>query len=109
MSEPKQKTSYYIKLLFPYVKKDLGLLGFGLFAMLLTSATQLIYPLILAEIVDKSIPEANMDSMFRYGFLFIGVVVVSGVLSYLQIVLLSRLGIKIITKFKAQVFRHLLT
>ncbi|MFO8144645.1 MAG: ABC transporter ATP-binding protein [Candidatus Syntrophosphaera sp.] len=109
MSEPKQKTSYYIKLLFPYVKKDLGLLGFGLFAMLLTSATQLIYPLILAEIVDKSIPSGSVESMYRYGFLFVGVVLVSGLLSYLQIVLLSRLGIKIITKFKAQVFRHLLT
>ncbi|MBW6514348.1 MAG: ABC transporter ATP-binding protein/permease [Candidatus Syntrophosphaera sp.] len=109
MSEQKQSISYYLKLLFPYVKKDLGLLLFGLCAMLLTSATQLIYPLILAEIIDKSIPSGDVNHMFRYGFLFIGAVLVSGLLSYLQIVLLSRLGIKIITNFKAKVFRHLLT
>ncbi len=103
MSERKQSTLFYLKLLFPYVKKDLGLLGFGLFAMLLTSSLQLIYPLILAAIVDKSIPSGNVALMYQYGLLFIGVVVVSGLLSYLQIVLLSRLGIKIITNFKAKV------
>jgi ABC-type multidrug transport system fused ATPase/permease subunit len=40
--------------------------------------------------------------------IFVGVVLVSGLLSYLQIVLLSRLGIKVITNFKGRVFRHLL-
>ncbi len=109
MSEPKQNLAYYLRLLFPYVKKDLGLLGFGLFAMLLTSGLQLIYPLILAEIVDKSIPTGNVSLMYRYGLMFVGVVLVSGILTYLQIVLLSRLGIKIITNFKGKVFRHLLT
>ena len=99
----------YLKLLYPFVKKDLGLLLFGLFAMLCTSAIQLLYPLILAEIIDKSIPNGDMAQMFRFGGFFVLAVVVAGILSYLQIVLLSRLGVKIITKFKAQVFRHLLT
>jgi ATP-binding cassette subfamily B protein len=90
------------------VRKDMGLLGFGLFAMLLTSGLQLVDPLILALIVDKSIPSGDMGQMFRYGFMFVGVILVSGLLSYLQIVLLSRLGIKIITNFKGKVFSHLL-
>jgi ATP-binding cassette, subfamily B, multidrug efflux pump len=109
MSTQKPNVIYYLKLLFPFVKKDLGLLGFGLFAMLLTSSVQLIYPLILAAIVDHSIPKHDITQMYRYGGLFIGAVIVSGVLSYLQIVLLSRLGIKIITAFKGKVFKHLLT
>ncbi|MDP2173707.1 MAG: ABC transporter ATP-binding protein [Candidatus Cloacimonadaceae bacterium] len=108
MSEPKQNFAYYLRLLYPYVKKDRGLLYFGLFAMLLTSALQLVDPLILAMIVDKSIPSGNVNQMFNYGFLFMGVVLVSGLLSYLQVVLLSRLGIKVITNFKAKVFSHLL-
>lgn len=109
MSEAKPSISYYLKLLFPYVKKDLGLLCFGLFAMLITSALQLIYPLILASIIDHSIPNQDVAQMFRFGILFIGVVLVSGILTYLQIILLSRLGIKIITEFKGKVFSHLLT
>ncbi|MCB5271825.1 MAG: ABC transporter ATP-binding protein/permease [Candidatus Cloacimonetes bacterium] len=106
--EPKPKISYYLKLIYPFIKKDMGLLVFGLIAMLITSALRLVDPLILSLIIDKSIPNQDMTEMFRYGFMFIGVVLISGLLSYLQIVLLSRLGIKIITKFKGEVFSHLL-
>ena len=108
MAENKQTFTFYLKLLFPFVKKDLGLLFFGLFAMLITSGLRLLNPLILAQIIDHSIPDKNMAQMFQYGFYFIAVVMLSGVLSYLQILLLSRLGIKIITKFKSNVFSHLL-
>ncbi len=109
MPEEKVNLKYYFKLLYPFVRKDLGLLLFGLFAMLCTSALQLAYPLILAEIIDKSIPQGDVASMYRFGAFFVAAVIVAGVLSYLQIVLLSKLGVKIITKFKAGVFRHLLT
>jgi ATP-binding cassette subfamily B protein len=108
MTEQKPGIRYYIKLLYPFVKKDRGLLFFGLFAMLVTSALRLVDPLILALIIDKSIPNQDMHEMLQYSFMFIAVVLVSGLLSYLQIVLLSRLGIKVITKFKGEVFRHLL-
>jgi len=104
----KQTFTYYLKLLFPFVKKDLGLLIFGLFAMLVTSGLRLLNPLILAQIIDHSIPDKNMAQMFQYGAYFVIVVLLSGLLSYLQILLLSRLGIKIITKFKGNVFSHLL-
>ena len=108
MAEKKQTFKYYLKLLFPFVKKDLGLLFFGLFAMLITSGLRLLNPLILAQIIDHSIPDKNMAQMFQYGAYFVIVVLLSGLLSYLQILLLSRLGIKIITKFKGNVFSHLL-
>ena len=108
MAEQKTGFRYYIKLLYPFVRKDRGLLFFGLIAMLVTSALRLVDPLILAMIIDKSIPNQDVRGMLQYGIMFIAVVLVSGFLSYLQIVLLSRLGIKVITKFKGDVFRHLL-
>lgn len=96
-------------LLYPYLKKDKWLFVFGLFAMLITSALRLLDPLILAHIIDVSIPTADMADMMRYGVYFILVVIISGFLAYVQIILLSRLGIKIITQFKGRVFSHLLT
>ena len=108
MPPEKQRFSYYPKLLYPFIRKDLGLLFFGLFAMLVTSGLRLLHPLILAQIIDHSIPEKDMGQMYHYGLIFVVVVLLSGLLSYLQIVLLSRLGIKIITKFKGDVFKHLL-
>ncbi|MDD3534963.1 MAG: ABC transporter ATP-binding protein [Candidatus Cloacimonetes bacterium] len=107
-TERKSGFRYYFRLLYPFVKKDSGLLFFGLFAMLITSSLRLIDPLILAHIIDKSIPNKDMLDMLRYGGFFVIVVLFSGLLSYLQIVLLSRLGIKIITNFKGEVFKHLL-
>ncbi|KAF5030069.1 putative multidrug resistance ABC transporter ATP-binding/permease protein YheH [anaerobic digester metagenome] len=71
-------------------------------------ADAFVVPYILALVIDKSIPNQDMREMMQYGIMFIGVVLISGLLSYLQIVLLSRLGIKVITKFKGDVFRHLL-
>ncbi len=108
VSEKKESFTYYLKLLYPFIKKDIGLLLFGLFAMLITSGLRLLHPLILAQIIDHSIPDRNMAQMFQYGGYFVIVVLLSGLLSYLQILLLSRLGIKIITKFKGNVFSHLL-
>ncbi len=108
MTDKKNNWIFYLKLLYPYVKQDKGLFIFGLFAMLITSALRLLDPLILAHIIDKSIPNQDLGDMFHYGIYFVCVVIVSGFLSYLQIILLSRLGIKIITQFKSNVFSHLL-
>ncbi len=109
MAEKKQSWLYYFKLLAPYIARDKWLFLFGLMAMLATSALKLLDPLILAHIIDKSIPNSDVTDMFRYGIYFVLVVLVSGLLGYFQILMLSRLGVKIITQFKGRVFRHLLT
>ncbi len=108
MPKEKHNYKYYLKLLHPFIADNKGLLFFGLFAMLVTSFLRLVDPLILALIIDKSIPNHDLSEMFRYGFMFVAVVLVSGLLSYAQIVLLSRFGIKVITRFKGEVFSHLL-
>ncbi len=108
MKSKEQNWFFYIRQIIPYLKKDRWLFAFGLFAMLLTSAMRLVDPLILAHIIDKSIPNKDMADMLRYGGYFVIVIILSGVLSYLQIILMSRLGIKIITHFKGNVFKHLL-
>ncbi len=76
--------------------------------MIITSGMRLLDPLILAHIIDYSVPKHNMKDMFTYAGYFIGVIALSGLLSYIQIILLSRLGIKIITEFKGHIFDHLL-
>jgi len=108
MKSKEQTWFFYIRQIIPYLKKDRWLFAFGLFAMLLTSAMRLVDPLILAHIIDKSIPNKDMADMLRYAGFFVIVIIISGILSYLQTILLSRLGIKIITNFKGNVFRHLL-
>ncbi len=108
MPEVKRKFTYYLKQLIPYILRDKWLFLFGIFAMLVTSSLRLIDPLLIAHIIDKSVPSANIVEMIRYGIYFVVVIAITGVLNYLQVVLLSKLGIKIITRFKFDIFRHLL-
>ncbi|MCF7911579.1 MAG: ABC transporter ATP-binding protein/permease [Candidatus Cloacimonetes bacterium] len=97
-----------LKLLLPYLLREWKLFGIGLLAMVLVSVAKLIDPLILAHIIDVSVPQADTADMLHYAGLFVGVVLLSGFLTWAQIVLLSRLGLRIITELKGRVFKHLM-
>ena len=97
-----------LRLLFPYLLREWRLFGLGLVTMLLVSVAKLIDPLILAHVVDVSVPQADTGDMLHYAGLFVGVVMISGFLTWAQIVLLSRLGLRIITELKGRVFKHLM-
>ncbi|MBI9031049.1 ABC transporter ATP-binding protein [bacterium] len=96
------------KLLQPYLWKEKKLLLFGLLLMIFVSLTHLIDPLILAHIVDVSVPNKDLNDMYRYAFFFIGLIFVSGIASYTQIIILSKLGLKVITDIKMKLFSHLM-
>lgn len=96
------------KLLQPYLWKEKKLLLFGLMLMIFVSLTHLIDPLILAHIVDVSVPNKDLNDMYRYAFFFIGLIIVSGIASYTQIIILSKLGLKVITDIKMKLFSHLM-
>ncbi len=96
------------KLLQPYLWKEKKLLLFGLLLMIFVSAAHLIDPLILAHIVDVSVPNQDLKDMYQYAFFFIGLIIVSGIASYTQIIILSKLGLKVITDIKMKLFAHLM-
>lgn len=97
-----------LRLLLPFLIREWKLFGLGLLAMMLVSAARLIDPLILAHIVDVSVPLGDKADMIRYALYFVGVVMLSGFLTWAQIVLLSKLGLRIITELKGRVFKHLM-
>lgn len=97
-----------LQLLIPYLLREWKLFGVGLLAMVLVSVAKLIDPLILAHVIDVSVPQADTADMLHYALLFVGVVLLSGFLTWAQIVLLSRLGLRIITELKGRVFKHLM-
>lgn len=107
MKNSKPAAAYYRQIFF-YLSKEKWLFGLGLSALLLTIVSQLLPPLIIAHIIDKSIPQKDLADLMRYGVGFILVVVVSGLFSFAQTNFLARLGVKVITEFKRNVFSHLL-
>jgi ATP-binding cassette, subfamily B, multidrug efflux pump len=97
-----------LRLMMPYLMREWKLFGLGLLAMLLVSIARLLDPLILAHIVDFSVPQNDTVDMLHYAALFVGVVLISGFMTWAQIVILSRLGLRIITELKSRVFKHLM-
>jgi ABC-type multidrug transport system fused ATPase/permease subunit len=108
MEDPKQKKSIPIKKLFPYIWEEKFLFFTGLIAMLFISGARLLHPLIIAHIIDVSVPNNDVRDMLIWAGFFVAVVIAMGIVSYFQTVLLAKLGVKIITKIKGEVFEHLL-
>lgn len=108
MSKKKLNIKENYKLLKPYLWKEKKLLLIGLILMVFVSIAHLMDPLILAHIVDVSVPNQDLNDMYRYSFFFIGLVIISGIASYTQIIILSKLGLKVITDIKMKLFSHLM-
>jgi len=97
-----------LKRLIPYIWEEKWLFIGGFSMMLVTSFLRLFDPLIIAHILDVIVPNHNLDQLYLYAVLFIGLVLTVGVLSYSQVIVLSKMGIKIVTKLKYETFKHLL-
>ncbi len=108
MSKKKNNIKKNFKFLSPYLWKEKKLFILGFILMLFVSATHLIDPLILAHIIDVSVPNKDVADMYNYAFFFIGLILLSGIASFSQIIILSKLGLKVITDVKMKLFSHLM-
>ena len=108
MEEKKKFNLKIVRKLFPYIWQEKWLFLAGLFMMVVTSVLRLLDPLIIAHILDHIVPEKDVGELYLYAGLFIGIVFVSGLLTYFQVVTLAKMGVKIITRLKYQVFDHFL-
>jgi len=94
---------------FSYLGPYWGLFFAGFGAMLAVTAARLAGPLILRELVDKAIPARDLSLMLRYALAYLGLIVVMGVLTYFQTMLIVRLGLNVVTRIKGELFSHMLT
>ncbi len=78
-------------------------------AILIVTAARLSSTLILRELVDKAIPRSNMNQMLKLAFLYLFLIIIMGALSYFQSIISVKLGLKIVTRIKDELFSHLLT
>ena len=92
-----------------YLDEYKGLFAAGLLAMVAVTACNLGGPLILRAIIDTSIPSHDIRGMTRLALAYLALVALSGVITYVEMIVIARLGLEIVTKIKRQVFSHLLT
>jgi ATP-binding cassette subfamily B protein len=92
-----------------YLAPYWGLFMAGLLAMIAVTASRLAGPLILREVIDKAIPARNLGMTLGYAALYLGLIVIMGVLSYFQTILIVKLGLNVVTRIKDDLFSHMLT
>lgn len=81
----------------------------GLLVMIVISLGRVVQPLILKEIIDKAVPTGDTALLMRYALAYLAVIVVVGGLTYYGNILISKLGLSIVTRIKEDLFAHLLT
>ena len=92
-----------------YLAGSKGLFATGFLAMVAVTSCNLGGPLILRAIIDRCIPSGDLRGMLLWALAYLGLVVVSGLLTYLELTVIARLGLDVVTKVKKDVFSHLLT
>jgi len=108
METSQNNTNPYKKKLWGYVGRYKGLAIPGLLCIVTIAAAGITQPLILKEIIDKAVPAKDTGLLARYALLYLGIVLASGVLSYYGNILLSKMGLSIVTNIKQDLFSHLL-
>ncbi|WP_304224378.1 ABC transporter ATP-binding protein [Gracilinema caldarium] len=92
-----------------YVGDSRRLFGIGLVSILVVTIGQLSGPLILRSIIDESIPRGDLTGLMIRAGAYLAILLVMGLLSYMGIITISRLGLEVVTRIKYDVFSHLLT
>jgi ATP-binding cassette subfamily B multidrug efflux pump len=94
---------------FHYIRDYAHLFVIGFLALVVVTAGYLAGPLILREIIDKGIPSKDMARMLRLALAYLGLLILSGVVTYFELIVIARLGLNVVTRIKKDVFEKLLT
>ncbi|MEN6499073.1 MAG: ABC transporter transmembrane domain-containing protein, partial [Rectinema sp.] len=98
----------YLHTILSYLSRYRVLALPGLAVMILIALGQLAGPYILKQIIDIAVPKSDTRLLLVYAFAFLGIVSITGLLSYVGMMLLARLGLSIVTLIKQDIFSHLL-
>lgn len=80
----------------------------GLLVMLVITGGRIVQPLILRAIIDQAVPHNDVGLLLKFAFLYLGIVILTGGLNYFGNIMVSKLGLSIVTHIKQDIFSHFL-
>lgn len=87
----------------PYVSQ----LVLGALALLLSSAIGLAFPLIVRELLDAAFVKGNGSLLNKLAILLVVIFAIQGLLSFVQVWLLTAVAERVIAKLRSELFAHL--
>ncbi len=97
-----------LRRVLPLFRPHLGALGTGLTLLTISVAAELAGPLVLRQLIDVDIAGGMRDGIVRRVFIYATLFLVGTAANFLQVVVLTRMGLSIVTALKETVFHHLL-
>ena len=97
-----------VRRVLPLLRPHLGALASGLALLVVSVATELAAPVVLRHLIDVDIANDSRDGILRSAAAYAGLFVVGTLANYAQVVVLTRMGLAIVTDLKQTVFRHLM-
>jgi ATP-binding cassette subfamily B protein len=97
-----------LKRILPLFRPHRRTLAVAMLLLLVTVAAELGGPLIIRHVLDTDIPNGDRNGVLLRGLLYAALYAVGMWVAYVQVVLVSRVGLEIITGLREQAFRHLM-
>lgn len=93
--------------LFRFVKPQRGVFAIGLFFLLLTSLTTLVFPMLVGDLLDTA-NNGNLDMINRIGFILLGIFVANAIFSFFRIYLFAIVTQKTLALLRQTTYNHLI-
>ncbi len=100
-------TGSLLRRLLPYFRPHTASLAAAALAVIIVTAVHLSRPLILRAIIDVAIPQSDMGYAIRAALLFVGCLAIGAAVRYGQVLVLARMGARIIAGIKTELFTHI--
>lgn len=94
--------------LFSYLGPYRGRMALAVVALMFTSAVDLVFPGMIAFVVDAVLQSRDLDLLTRIAVALIGVILLSGLFGYVQRYQLGYVGERIVFDLRQQLYGHLL-
>jgi ATP-binding cassette subfamily B protein len=111
-STEKAKKISSLKLLarfVPFLKPHRKAFGAAVLLLLLAIAGELAGPLVLRVVIDDAIPAGSTSDIVKLSGLFAAIFLVTMAVSYLQVIIASKIGLSIVRALKRKLFDHVMT
>ncbi|MEN8207698.1 MAG: ABC transporter ATP-binding protein [Candidatus Fermentibacteria bacterium] len=106
-----RKTSTFevLRKIYPFLRPHRKAFAVATILLFLSVAGELTGPLILRMVIDTAIPDKSLRDIVLYSLLFAGAFTFAMVMSYLQVMITTKVGLSVVRDLKEKVFRHMLS
>jgi len=105
----KTSTLSVLRKIYPFLRPHKRSFAIATILLFLSVAGELTGPLILRMVIDTAIPDKSVRDIVLYSLLFAGTFTFAMIMSYLQVMITTKIGLSVVRDLKEKVFRHMLS